>query len=150
MSITLRERFLAKAMVDLQAPRTVDDAPCWRWTAAKNTPGYGQIRRGRASEPLLFAHRVAWELFNGPIPAGMEIDHLCRVKHCVNPAHLEPVTHSENNRRAVTDITRAKLSAASIGRKKEPMPAEQRKKISDGLKRYFAARRAQEGRSSCP
>ena len=45
------------------------------------------------------SHRLAYELEIGPIPAGLEIDHLCRVRNCVNPAHLEPVTHAENIRR---------------------------------------------------
>jgi hypothetical protein len=48
---------------------------------------------------MVLAHRWAYEHFIGPIPAGLEIDHLCRVRHCVNPAHLEPVTKSENRRR---------------------------------------------------
>jgi hypothetical protein len=42
------------------------------------------------------AHRFAYELLVGPIPEDLELDHLCRVRHCVNPAHLEPVTHLEN------------------------------------------------------
>ena len=46
-----------------------------------------------------YAHRIAFQFFRGPIPAGLQIDHLCRVKLCVNPAHLEPVTASENIRR---------------------------------------------------
>jgi hypothetical protein len=46
-----------------------------------------------------FAHRISWELFRGPIPHGLTIDHLCENKHCVNPNHLEPVTSVENSRR---------------------------------------------------
>lgn len=45
------------------------------------------------------AHRVAYELWVGPIPEGMELDHRCKVRACINPAHLEPVTHAENMRR---------------------------------------------------
>lgn len=47
----------------------------------------------------MYVHRIAHELFVGPIPAGLDIDHLCRVRDCANPAHLEPVTRQENLRR---------------------------------------------------
>ena len=68
----------------------------WLWTTARESEGYGVLNvDGR----LTLAHRFAYELFHGPIPQGLEIDHLCMVKHCVNPDHLEPVTHRENMRR---------------------------------------------------
>jgi hypothetical protein len=69
---------------------------CWVWTAKITSHGYGEFwidGRGRG------AHRVAYELVIGPIPEGLEIDHLCRVRNCVNPAHLEAVTASENIKR---------------------------------------------------
>jgi len=73
-------------------------SPCWHWTGAKNNLGYGQLRvEGRTR----YAHRVFYEDFIGPIPEDREIDHLCRNPSCVNPAHLEPVTHRENMRRAI-------------------------------------------------
>lgn len=67
---------------------------CWLWTGSLNNRGYGQVAGpdGR----LLLAHRAVYELFVGPIPEGLTIDHLCRVRACCNPAHLEPVTHAEN------------------------------------------------------
>lgn len=69
---------------------------CWLWTAWIERNGYGRFwLDGRQHG----AHRVAYELYVGPIPAGFEIDHLCRVKHCVNPGHLEAVTAAENVRR---------------------------------------------------
>ena len=68
------------------------DDGCWLWAGARNADGYGVYRRG-------VAHRWAYERFVGPIPEGLEIDHLCRVRRCVNPAHMEPVTHVENVRR---------------------------------------------------
>ena len=66
---------------------------CWRWPGAKNSTGYGMVRVGKK---VVYAHRYAYELEIGPIPEGLTIDHLCRVRLCVNPAHLEPVTQSEN------------------------------------------------------
>lgn len=72
---------------------------CWLWTAAVHQ-GYGRFRLGGAN---LRAHVVAYELLVGPVPAGLEIDHLCRVRNCVNPAHMEPVSHGENVRRGNID-----------------------------------------------
>lgn len=69
---------------------------CWPWTGAKLQHGYGHLKVGESYPP---AHRVAYELLVGPIPEGLQIDHLCRVRDCVNPAHLEPVTNAENGRR---------------------------------------------------
>ncbi len=70
---------------------------CWEWTASCQPSGYGQISIGH--DGTLLAHRVAWELLVSPIPIGMQLDHLCRNKRCVNPDHLEPVTWQENLRR---------------------------------------------------
>jgi hypothetical protein len=71
---------------------------CFVWTGAKNAGGYGIVPVARRSR---LAHRVAYELAIGPIPEGLQLDHLCRVRHCVNPAHLEPVTGAENTRRGL-------------------------------------------------
>ena len=70
---------------------------CWLWTAAVDPRGYGAF--GGPNHRRVFAHRVAYELLKGPIPQGLELDHLCRQPSCVNPDHLEPVTHAENVRR---------------------------------------------------
>lgn len=71
---------------------------CWLWTAAKSVGGYGQF--WPASRVRRYAHCYAYELLVGPIPEGLQIDHLCRVRLCVNPDHLEAVTQQENNRRS--------------------------------------------------
>jgi len=73
------------------------DGGCWLWTAYTDKDGYGTFGIGQRKSR---AHRVAWELLRGPIPGDLQIDHLCRVRHCVNPAHLEPVTQRENTLRS--------------------------------------------------
>lgn len=73
---------------------------CWEWTAALDMAGYGCFGMATASGwRSRKAHRVAYELAVGPIPEGLHLDHLCRNRRCVKPAHLEPVTNAENARR---------------------------------------------------
>lgn len=72
--------------------------PCWVWTAGKNAAGYGTF--GHAGKSKL-AHRLAYEWERGELSADLDLDHLCRNPACVNPAHLEPVTHTENVRRGL-------------------------------------------------
>jgi len=69
---------------------------CWWWTASR-VNGYGQFRLGGT---MMGAHRFAYELWVGPIPEGMTLDHLCRNRGCVNPAHLDPCTQRENKERS--------------------------------------------------
>lgn len=86
------DRFMAK--VDKDAPNG-----CWLWTAALDDGGYGVF--GVTSSCTRKAHRFAYENLVGPIPAGLQLDHLCRVRNCVNPDHLEPVTPRVNVLRGV-------------------------------------------------
>ena len=86
------ERFDAKWMPE---PNT----GCWLWTAATQGNGYGKFT---VEGKQVYAHRHAFERWVGPIPTGLTIDHLCRVRNCVNPDHLEPVTHRENLLRGET------------------------------------------------
>lgn len=69
---------------------------CWLWTGVVGNSGYASTySEGRRAG----VHRLVYEVFWGPIPVGLELDHLCRNRRCYNPWHLEPVTHAENMRR---------------------------------------------------
>jgi hypothetical protein len=69
---------------------------CWLWTRGKTGPGYAATKIAGKFVPV---HRAMYELLVGPISVGLVLDHLCGVRHCVNPSHLEPVTMAENVRR---------------------------------------------------
>lgn len=84
------DRFWAKAV-------TNPETGCMEWSGYRNDKGYGVVR---VVPSIQLAHRVAWTIANGIIPAGLSLDHLCRNRSCINPAHLEPVTHAENIRRS--------------------------------------------------
>lgn len=73
---------------------------CWEWTGTKNRDGYGQYQLSRPRKKVR-AHRYAFEALVAPIPAGLCIDHLCRNRGCVNPFHMDVVTHEVNARRQV-------------------------------------------------
>ena len=85
MKVTsLEERFWAKV-------HKTDG--CWLWTGSQTGNGYGQFKvDGR----IVLAHRLAYSLLVSAIPEGLQIDHLCRTRNCVNANHLEVVTHREN------------------------------------------------------
>ena len=73
---------------------------CWIWDGSKTQWGYGMVRyAGRVRS----VHRTVYEELVGPIPEGLQLDHLCRTPACYNPDHLEPVTPKENRRRAMRD-----------------------------------------------
>jgi hypothetical protein len=84
---------------------------CWEWVGKINYSGYGILND-------TLAHRMVWAELVGAIPCGLELDHLCRNRRCVNPDHLEPVTHAENCRRgAAGSISRnAKLARPNCPR----------------------------------
>ena len=92
---TIEERFWAK--VDKNGPQPDGiDGTCWVWTASVNNVGYGQLKDGPRTAK---AHRLSYEWCVGPIPDGLVIDHLCRVRRCVNPDHLQPVPQMVNSQR---------------------------------------------------
>jgi len=85
----------AARLEDLSIP--IPFCGCRAWLGSLTKDGYGQfLADGRRS---VSAHKAAYELVYGPVPDGLELDHLCRVRCCINPEHLEPVTHAENIRR---------------------------------------------------
>ena len=103
----LPDRFWAKVSVD-------DTTGCWLWQGARNKrSGYGSV-----ADPVKgssgYAHRFAYRELVGPIPEGLVIDHLCRVRHCVNPDHMEPVTSGENVLRGISPAAMQKRQTHCI------------------------------------
>lgn len=92
MNEELLERFMDKFVPE-------PNSGCWLWTGALYTQGYGSFWDGAKS---VRAHRFAYEYFVGPIPDGLMTDHLCRVRCCINPKHLELVTPRENTLRGIS------------------------------------------------
>lgn len=88
-TLPMPERFWAKV---------IKTDSCWLWDAAK-ADGYGVFNHPDKAGSHHRAHRIAYEMLVGPIPADKELDHLCHERSCVNPKHLEPVTTGENIRR---------------------------------------------------
>lgn len=95
MKISTEERFWSKVHSTIAGE-------CWLWTASVDRDGYGKY--GQPTGGWVRAHRWAYEHLIGPIPDGLVIDHLCRVRSCVNPAHMEPVTIQVNTERGVRGV----------------------------------------------
>lgn len=133
------ERFWLK--VDKQ------DNGCWLWTGSR----YGNGRYGKFEDSN--AHRWAYEHFVGRIPLGMQIDHLCRVRVCVNPAHLEPVTARENMWRGNSpSIVAARSGKCRLGHDLPTTPNYQGKRVCEICKRDNRRRKtlASASRQRCP
>lgn len=96
-----------------RGPAWIEDADtgCWLWQKSHYPNGYGYRRRTDNGITITqAAHRWVYEQHHGEIPDGLELDHLCRTPACVNPDHLEPVTHTENVRRGLA----ARLTADDV------------------------------------
>lgn len=108
------ERFMAKVQPEPMSG-------CWLWLASYRHLDYGQFAVNRKSQ---LAHRVSYEHFVGPIPAGTELDHKCRTPSCVNPEHLEPVTHAENVRRGESGRNNSRKTRCIHGHEYTPENTE--------------------------
>lgn len=105
-----------------------DRSDCWLWARCVTNLDYGRVNGH------LFAHRAVYEALVGNIPVGYELDHLCRVPRCVNPAHLEPVTHRENMLRGKTvAATNASKTQCKRGHEFE-IPSKSQ--LSGGARRF--------------
>lgn len=94
-SVTIPERVRERAYERWEA-----DGDCWISTYSVASHGYAQIGwNNKPERHVVLAHRAAWEHINGPVPGGMTIDHLCKQRRCVNPAHLRVLDNYENARR---------------------------------------------------
>ncbi len=93
------------------------ETPCWIWPFAANKNGYGNMQ---VDNRITDAHRFMYEFLIGPVPFKTELDHLCKIRLCVNPTHLEPVSHAENCRRGRNskltgeDVTKIRTLAAKL------------------------------------
>lgn len=94
--MTLRERLFSSLIIN---PET----GCVEWSRYRDN-GYGRLDRGKKAGLTVLTHRIMWEMFNGPIPEGMTLDHLCRNRCCANLSHLEVVTAVENALRGGNNI----------------------------------------------
>lgn len=106
--LSLPDHYLARARERIIASTLATSDGCWVWQRKVDHGGYGQARftdaGGRKRD--VGAHRFSWAAFRGPIPPGLQIDHVCRNTLCVNPDHLEPVSSKENVRRGKAALGR--------------------------------------------
>ncbi len=120
---------------------------CWIWTGSLSKDGYGLVQwKEKGQWHIRHAHRLLYSLYREPIPFGLEIDHLCKQTRCVNPKHLEAVTHLENMRRgfhATKPICKRghPLSGTNLRRMKNPVLRSCRSCHNQWLRMYRATGR---------
>lgn len=137
--LNLSESFWSKVAI-------VEDG-CWMWMAGRHRSGYGVFNiKGRQH----VAHRLAYEALQGDIPEGLDLDHLCRVRACVNPDHLEPVTRRENLLRSPITLTSIKASQTTCIRGHEFTPENVQIRRKDGTRHCRTCRRERDRRSYIP
>ena len=117
----IEERFWSKVNKNGPAPTHRPElGPCWLWTAYTNRDGYGGFQRGRRGAGYVLAHRLSWELHNGPIPAGLHALHACDVRNCVRPSHLFLGTDLDNQRDCIEKGRKVVASGEQSGRHTHP------------------------------
>src|SRR6185369_9168336 len=84
----------------LQEKITINENGCWIYTGRLTPKGYVHVRHSEEQGKMRFGHVIVWEEAYGPVPEGLELDHTCKNRACLNPDHLEPVTHAINVQRA--------------------------------------------------
>lgn len=109
--VPFRERLLGRYYVA--------ESGCWEWSGPLTMHGYGYLSRQKKK---VMAHRATYEMWCGPIPEGLELDHLCKNRACGRPDHLEPVTHRENVRRG--DALSGKRSRQTHCHRGHPLSGE--------------------------
>lgn len=115
---------------------TVDESGCWVWEAHLQSAGYAQVM---IDGQRFLLHRLTYTMFVGPIPDGLQIDHLCRVRRCVNPEHLDPVTPTENTMRG--ESPHAKNAAKKSCLRGHPLTGENLYLTPNGARRCRTCRR---------
>jgi HNH endonuclease len=134
-------RFRREAIRRFLAGLRPTPSGCWAWTRARSAAGYGVLRfDGR----LVYAHPLAYVIFRGPIPAGLELDHLYRVRHCANPAHLEAVSHQENVRRGLAGRNNLAKTHCPSGHPYTPANTVVYRSLTRRFRRCRTCRRAQQ------
>jgi hypothetical protein len=115
--------------IDREKIRVNSQTGCWEWTASLTTSGYGQVNRGRRNKK---AHRHIYEQLVRELEPVDHLDHVCRVRHCVNPAHLEVVEPLENSRRGISAI-RAEVPADLLRGIERLVAHAYRRGVYDGM-----------------
>lgn len=111
---------LGRIMARVEVPE--DETGCWSWTGPLSGNGRGRgYPRMCLDGQTVAVHRVMYTLYHGYVPGKKQIDHVCRNRRCVNPAHLEMVTHRENQRRRIAKATwpRPARGVATLARSRE-------------------------------
>ncbi len=118
---------------------------CFIWTGNLSWNGYGTLKMGYKREGnrrTEWAHRAAYEYFVGPIPEGLDLDHKCRMRCCVNPDHLEPVTRGENTKRGLLPgMLRAQKAAQTHCKSGHPLSGDNLKMSVSGGRLCRACRK---------
>jgi hypothetical protein len=142
MNFTIEQLAGNELLCRLLALTCVTRDGCWIWMGSKNNGGYGKIGRPRSGNRGVSVHRASYELLVGPIPAGYQIDHLCKNTSCLNPAHLEAVTPRENVLRGNTFARHQAAQTHCV--KGHPLSGDNLYRHPDGSRKCRACRRSYE------